>query len=191
MPLRLKDIKEYDAPISFEEKGGVTVRVGPCSGQPWSEEKIPLDGRHYICAGTVILKNGLQLQANFEISTHTFDFLDRDSVKVYIDNEKAWYYMDELELYEILGLTMDEALPYKWLTDRPLDYFKNGPYPMKWHTDEKWTKRPHNRSVYAIGLHAAKTSWLKRKICNGGMCWPADAGSPALVSRFLRTPKTL
>jgi len=47
--------------------------------------------------GTIILKNGIELQANFEINTHTFDFLERDTVKVFIETEQAWYSMDEQE----------------------------------------------------------------------------------------------
>ena len=112
------------------------VRVGPCSASTWRENKIPLDGRHYICAGIIILKNGIKLRANFEISTHTFDFLDRDSVTVYNENERTWYYMNEQQLYDVLGVTKEEVLPYRWLTDMPLDYHEKGPYPMKWPSDE-------------------------------------------------------
>jgi hypothetical protein len=132
MPIRIVDIERYGAPISFLKKGEVMVRIGPCSATPWVEMKIPMDGRHYICSGTIILKNGARLRANFEVNTHTFDFLERDSVKVYIDKEKAWYHMDEQELYDVLGLTKEEALPYTWLPDKKLDYHDQGPYPMKW-----------------------------------------------------------
>jgi hypothetical protein len=135
MPLRLADIEKYGAPISFLNKGEVQVRVGPCSSSTLGNPKIPLDGRNYICAGTIILKNGMKLQANFEINTHTFDFLENDSVKVYIENERAWYYLDEHDLYELLGVTRDEVFPYTWLPDRQLDYHKPGPYPMKWPAD--------------------------------------------------------
>jgi len=135
MPLRLADIERYGAPISFLNKGEVQVRVGPCSVTVLGSLKIPLDGRHYICAGTITLKNGMKLQANFEINTHTFDFLERDSVKIYIEKEKAWYYLDEQELYDLLDVSRDEVLPYKWLPDRTLDYHNPGPYPMKWPED--------------------------------------------------------
>ena len=133
MPLRLKDIEQDGVPISFESKGEVTVRTGPCSGSPLQLDKIPLDGRHYVCAGTIILKNGTELQANFEINTHTFDFLERDTVRIYIDREKAWYSMKEDELYEILGVSKEDALPYTWLPDKPLNYSEQGPYPMNWY----------------------------------------------------------
>lgn len=135
MPIRLEDIERYDLRISFQEKGHVTVRTGPCSGSSLESREIPLDGRHYICAGTIILKNGMKLQANFEINTHTFDFLERDSVKIYIDQEKAWYYMHEPELFRLLNVTEEEALPYTWLPDIELDYHEKGPYPMKWPED--------------------------------------------------------
>jgi hypothetical protein len=131
MPLRLKEIEQYGAPISFQNKGTAMVRVGPCSASPLDLDKIPLDGRHYVCAGTIILKNGTKLQANFEINTHTFDFLECDTVKIYIDREKAWYYMAEEELYDVLGIQKADALPYKWLPDIPLDYHDKGPYLMK------------------------------------------------------------
>ena len=132
MPVRLIDIERYGAPISFLDKGEIQVRVGPCSASFLHNKTIPLDGRHYICSGTIILKNGVRLQANFEISTHTFDFLERDTVKIYIDKEKAWYSFDEQELYDLIGVSKDEALPHTWLPDRPLDYHEEGPYLMKW-----------------------------------------------------------
>jgi len=135
MPLRLKDIEQNGIPFSFQKKGEVDVRTGPCSATILRDKKIPLDGRFYICAGTIILKNGTRLQANFEINTHTFDFLERDSVKIFIEKEQAWYFMYEDELYELLGMTKEEALPYTWLPDRPLDYPNPGPYPMKWPED--------------------------------------------------------
>jgi len=137
MPLRIKDIEQYGAPISFEGKGKVTVRIGPCSGTNLKANKIPLDGRHYICAGTIILKNGMKLQANFEINTHTFDFLERDTVKIYIDSEKAWYFMNEDELYKILGVSREDAFPYTWEPDKPLDYHIPGPYPMNFYDNDK------------------------------------------------------
>jgi hypothetical protein len=132
MPLRLEDIKRYDLPIAFKEKGVVFVRCGPCSSGPLNGTKIPMDGRYYVCAGTIILKNGRILQANFEINTHTFDFLERDTVRVYMDKENAWYSMDEPELYELLEISKEDALPYSWQPDIPLDYHKKGPYPMVW-----------------------------------------------------------
>jgi hypothetical protein len=135
MPLRLAEIERDGAPISFLRSGQVQVRVGPCSASFLGSQKIPLDGRHYICAGTIILKNGIKLQANFEINTHTFDFLERDSVKIFIEKQRAWYYLYEQEFYDLLGVTRDEALPYTWLPDRPLDYQDPGPYPMKWPED--------------------------------------------------------
>ena len=103
MPSRLDDIERTGAPISFLKKGEAEVRTGPCSAQSFKEKRIVLDGRHYVCAGTVILKNGMKLRANFEINTHTFDFLERDSVQIYIEKERAWYYIKEQALYDLLG----------------------------------------------------------------------------------------
>lgn len=131
MPLRLDDIEKYGAPISFMNEGEVSMRVGPCSASFWHESKIPLDGRHYICAGKVILKNGLVLRANFEIKTHTFNFLEEDTVTIFIKEERAWYYMKEDELYEKIGVHKEDALPYTWMPDRPLDRREPGPYPIK------------------------------------------------------------
>jgi len=133
MPLRQTDIEQNGLPIYFENKGEVTVRTGPCSSSQLQSDKIPLDGRHYTCAGTIILKNGTALQANFEISTHTFDFLERESVKIYIEKEQAWYYIHEDELFEILGVAKEDALPYTWLPDKPIDYSDQGPYPMNFY----------------------------------------------------------
>ena len=136
MPHRLDDIQKYGVPISFLDKGKVSVRVAPSTARNWKEKKIPLDGRHYCCAGTIILKKGLKLRANFEIRTHTFDFLDRETVFVYIENDRAWYSMDEPELYDMLKITKEQAIPYKWIPDTPLDYHDKGPYAMKWSNDE-------------------------------------------------------
>jgi hypothetical protein len=136
MPIRLKDIEKYGVPIYFQKKREVMVRVGPCSATFMQADKIPLDGRYYICAGTIILKNGMNLQAHFEINTHTYDFLERESVRIYIDKEEAWYSTDEAELYEILGVKKADALPYTWLPDIPLDYSDKGPYQMFWHKSE-------------------------------------------------------
>ena len=132
MPFRLADIERDGVPISFLNKGEIMVRVGPCSATFLDADKIPLDGRHYICSGTIILKNRMKLIANFEINTHTFDFLERDTVKIYIEMEKTWYYIHEPELLDILKVTPEEAFPYTWLADRPLDYHQAGPYPMNW-----------------------------------------------------------
>jgi hypothetical protein len=130
MPISEKDILESGYPMSFREAGECHVLVGPCSVTSWFEKKIPLDGRHYICSGTVFLKNGKELFANFQIQTHHFDFLERDATKVRVGD--LWYWMDEPELYEAIGVSREDALPYTWLPDPPLDYHKKGPYPMQW-----------------------------------------------------------
>lgn len=124
-----------DYRIWFDGPGHASVLVGPCSGSPWHGEKIPLDGRHYSCAGRVILKNGRELFANLPVRTHTFDFLDWENV--YCNLEGRWYGVDEPCLYEQLGLTPDEALPFTWVPDIPLDYSVPGPYPMVWHAPEQ------------------------------------------------------
>jgi len=132
MSFNLKDLEKSDAPVSFLKKGEVKVRIGPSSATFLYDQKIPLDGRRYICAGTIILKNDIVMPANFEIKTYTFDFLVHDSVFVFVEKEQAWYSIDEQELYIKLGVSKEEAIPYQWLPDRPLDYYKSGPYPMKW-----------------------------------------------------------
>lgn len=132
MSFKLIDLEKSDAPISFLKKGEVKVRVAPSSVSFLYDEKIPLDGRRYICAGTIILKNDIRISANFEIKTYTFDFLVQDSVYVFVEKQQTWYSIDEQELYTKLNISQEEALPYQWLPDRPLDYYKSGPYPMKW-----------------------------------------------------------
>jgi hypothetical protein len=134
MPFRPKDLEAQGVPISFERPGEVTVRVGPCSGQSLKAKKIPLDGRRYICAGAIFLKNGSKLQANFEIQTHSLDFLDRESVQCLVGD--TWYGIDEPELWAALGISRKDALPYRWLPDVPLDYHDPGPYPMNWDSKE-------------------------------------------------------
>ena len=133
MPRNVKDYDNFANTIQLP--GCVTVRCGPCSGALLNADKIPLDGRIYICAGKVFLKNGVTLRANFEIQTHTFDYLDRDTVYVLV--EDAWYKFDEEELYTKLGIQKSDALPFTWLPDIPLDSSDKGPYRMYFH-------EPHN-----------------------------------------------
>lgn len=133
MPIRQADIDRYGAPIHFEHEGQITVRTGPSTGHILNREKIPLDGRHYICSGKIILKCGLSLRANFEIRTHTYDFLDIETVRVHIKDIDAWYKINEDELWTLLGKVMDEELPFTWLPDKPLEYHKDGPYPMNFY----------------------------------------------------------
>ena len=131
MPITDRELEDIDHRIRFEKPGEVHVWVGPCSVSLWTGPKIPLDGRHYSCAGKIILKNGRELFANLPIQTHSFDFLERGSV--YCRLGDAWYGMHEPELFAALGLSAEEALPYTWLPDRPLDYPIQGPYPMDGH----------------------------------------------------------
>jgi hypothetical protein len=138
MPLTPKRIEELEK-IRFEKPGECTVLVGPCTARFWEGKKIPLDGRHYICAGTVILKNGKKLFANLRIQTHHFDFLERNDVWVQVGD--TWYQTNEPELFTVLGVSPEEALPYTWLPDRPLDYHEKGPYPMDWYAS-KGCKQP-------------------------------------------------
>ena len=130
MPISENDILESGYPLSFRKAGECEVLVGPCSVTSWDGKTIPLDGRHYICSGTVFLKNGKELFANLHIQTHHFDFLERDGVWVRVGD--LWYGFDEPELFAALGVSREEALPYTWLPDPPLDYYEKGPYPMQW-----------------------------------------------------------
>ena len=125
MPFTQKDLDEL--PISFcDEKNESWVIVGPCSKSYWKKSKIPLDGREYICAGTIILKNGTELRASFSITTATFDFIIMDTV--YIPVNGTWYHWNEPELISALGINESDFLPYKWKTDKPLDYHVKPPY---------------------------------------------------------------
>jgi hypothetical protein len=131
MPYTEDQLEEYR--IWFDGPGHAHVFVGPCSASPWIGKKIPLDGRRYHCAGKIILKNGRELFANLPIRTDTFDFLVREEVYCQLGNK--WYGLDEPELFAALGLTREQALPYTWLPDIPLDYHKPGPYPMHFGAD--------------------------------------------------------
>lgn len=126
MPYTEDQLDEHN--IWFDPPGRATVFVGPCSGSPWVGPTIPLDGRRYHCAGKVILRNGVELFANLPLRTDTFDFLIRE--EVYCKVGELWYGMDEPSLYERLGLSREQALPYTWLPDIPLAYREPGPYPM-------------------------------------------------------------
>ena len=135
MPLSQKQLDQQGVPISFQPRGKVMVRVGPCSATSWQEAKIPLDGRRYICAGELILRNGRRVRAHFEVRTDIFDFLDRESVWCTLDGD-LWYQIDEPEFAEALGLSRAEIVPYRWQPDRPLDYHEPAPYSMMFPDDE-------------------------------------------------------
>lgn len=135
MPLRPKDLDEQGVPIWFAGPGEVWVRCGPCSGKPLQGDRIPLDGRRYICAGKLFLRTGTILRAHFEIQTHTFDFLDRESVWCFVGD--AWYQFGEPALWQVLGITREEAEPYTWSPDVPLDQHEPGPYPGNWYVPQE------------------------------------------------------
>src|SRR5687768_6810526 len=97
MILRRRDIEADGYPKSFLSRGQVEVLVGPCSATSLQAEQIPLDGRRYVCAGEIILRNGRHLRANFSLATHTFDFLVRESVLCTLDGDD-WYSPEEPEL---------------------------------------------------------------------------------------------
>ena len=127
MPLTQQQAYESDL-FNFCRPGECRVFVGPCSVTPWIEPAIALDGRHYRCTGSVFLRTGQELFANLYIQTHSFDFLQRDSV--WVRHGDIWYHPDEPELYAALGVAREDALPYTWLPNPPLAYHKKGPYPM-------------------------------------------------------------
>lgn len=129
MPILKKDIDEYGLPISFPVKKEVNVFVGPCTTQSWTKKKIPLDGRHYRCAGIIICNNGDSFEVSFDIRTHIFDFLDKESV--YVQLEDGYYSLDEDLFLEKTGLAKEDIYPYKWMPNVPLDYHEKGPYQMQ------------------------------------------------------------
>jgi hypothetical protein len=128
MPFTPQDLEEF--PISFCSQVGETwVIVGPCTMTIWNKRKIPLDGREYRCAGTIILRNGIELRASFSITTTNYDFIIMDSL--YIPVEGTWYRWDEIELPSVLNISKEEFTPHQWKTDKPLDYHVKAPYVIK------------------------------------------------------------
>jgi hypothetical protein len=131
MPFYLEDINKHGAPIYFLNENEVRVLCGPCTVEYLKIKKIPLDGRYYDCSGLVHFNNGLTLRANFQINTHTFNFLEVDSVVVFIESKNAWYYLNEDELYDVLNISKEDIFPFEWMPDIPLDYSTPAPYKMK------------------------------------------------------------
>ena len=128
MPFRLDDIEKDGIPILFLDEGKAMVYVGPCTAVAFLDSKIPLDGRHYLLAGKIEFTNGKILRANFEINTHTFEFLETDTVKVFIEEERTWYYIFDDKLEDIIGLDLKNNFTFKWIPDIPLDFHKKSPY---------------------------------------------------------------
>lgn len=100
--------------------------VGPCSKSIWQAYKIPLDGRKYICAGTITFKNGQNFRASFYVDTTSFDFVNKATIYLNIGDD--WYNLEEPDLLTKLNITQDDIYPLKWQTDRPLDYHVKTPY---------------------------------------------------------------
>lgn len=133
MPFTKDDLNNF--PISLEGEKEVTVLAGPCSGKAFKGEKIPLDGRHYKCGGTIILKNRKKFRASLSIQTHTFDFLELDGTYIFYND--VWYKWDEQEFLQLINETEKSAFPFKWIPDIPLDYHNKGPYPMSYYEKNK------------------------------------------------------
>ena len=129
MPFKREDID--NAPIWFAKQNEVWVTVGPFGVSVWKENKIPLDGRQYKCGGQIIFKNGSRYRASFTINTTTFDFLDRESV--YLNLNEVWYSIHEPELLMQLQLKQEEIFPYEWIPDRELEYHVLAPYKMNFY----------------------------------------------------------
>jgi len=126
MPLKIDDIKKYD--IRIAEKDDVLVWVGPCAAKKMDFKAIPLDGRKYECGGSVLLANGLDLQASFRLQKTTDPLLLEDTIYTKIDG--VWYKLNEPAFFEKTGLENDDVFPLKWIPDIPLDHKQKGPYTM-------------------------------------------------------------
>ncbi len=124
MPFTKKDLE--NVPISFCGKDDVSVIVGPCTATSWRDYKIALDGRKYQTGGTIIFKNGQEFRASFYVDTTTFDFVNKESIYLSIDD--VWYNIEDAELLTKLKISTDDIYPLKWQSDRPLDYHVKGPY---------------------------------------------------------------
>lgn len=118
MPITEKEIEDADWRFSFMKPGTAQVWVGPGTVSFWNEPVIHLDGRHYLCAGRLFFRDGTVVRAHFQIQTHTFDYLERDSVWCCVND--VWYRLTEPELYQALRIDPATALPYRWQPDIPL-----------------------------------------------------------------------
>jgi hypothetical protein len=126
MPIPERDALDL---IGDPAPGLVKVLVGPCSAMLFKGKKIPLDGRKYVCDGRIFFRNGTDARAKFRVDTTGFDLLELESLLIFHDG--LWYHWYEEELLQALQMSKDEAIPFTWLPDRPLDYSKQGPYPMR------------------------------------------------------------
>ena len=129
--------------VGDPRRGSVDVFVAPCSVIGFTGEKIPADGRKYKVDGTVYFKCGLSLPARFSIDTTGFDFIVLSSVIVFFKG--LWYHYDEDELAKVLGKSKEELLPFTWTPDRPLDFWFNPPFPMRFdpkYSEDQWKTTP-------------------------------------------------
>lgn len=123
------------------------MSVGLCSKTSWLESRISLDGMRYSCGGKILLKNGITLRASLQLQTHTFGFLER----AYCYLDEIWYSLDEPELLRKLGISSsDDAFPFKWSTDIPIDFSNVGSYQMKATRDNDGNSFPFNLKTSGV-----------------------------------------
>jgi hypothetical protein len=107
-----------DDRIGKPSPGSVWVFVDQFGGAKYfKDETIPLDGRKYKCDGLVILNNGTQLRAKFNLIASK-EQLVIDNVLCFYDG--LWYPNDADELFKVLHITKEQALPMMCLPDRNL-----------------------------------------------------------------------
>lgn len=134
MSLDERQLDRDGVPIAFEEPGQVTVRIEPSGGKAFKEPAIPLDGRTYICAGTIILPDDRTVRAQFELDTSARRILVRRSVWITLDSHQ-WYLLEDRQVHGVLGISRSSLKSWRWMPDRPLADCPPGPYPAGWVPD--------------------------------------------------------
>ncbi len=135
MPLRPEDLERDGVPISFLRPG--EVEVWKDFGATFLRSTtIPLDGRIYICAGKIILRDGRSLRAEFRLYTDKRRPFNVKSLWCTPDDGKNWYSLDDSldtrELLAAISAKRGDVFPIQWLPDRPLEHEDHGPYAADW-----------------------------------------------------------
>jgi hypothetical protein len=86
---------------------------------------IPFDYRSYVLYGHTILPNGTRIPTKFEIDTRKPTLLAGEG---YWHIDGIWYWPFEPDASRVLGVSAEEARPFRWTSNVPIETVEPPPY---------------------------------------------------------------
>jgi hypothetical protein len=126
MPIPLEVVDQF---LGHPDPGSTEVKVRSIENRlgagPFRGPSIPIDGRSYILYGYTILPAGVRIPTRFEIDTRKPTLLVGEG-KWHIAG--TWYWPFEPEALQVLGVSPEEARPFAWLPNVPIQTVEKPPY---------------------------------------------------------------